>query len=136
MVSRVVLDASVTVAWLLDEEGRGSAHAALTRLATEVALVPRHWHLEVRSALLGAERRRRIRADEVDERLHALAELSVRTDTEPQVTTAFALARRHGLSIYDAVCLEPAQRSDAPLATLDQAMSRAAAATGLAPVEP
>ena len=130
-MSRFVLDASVTAAWLLDDEGGVRANAALARLETEVALVPQHWHLEVRSALLGAERRRRIRADEVDERL----ELLVRTDTEPRVATAFALARRHGLSIYDAVYLELAQRSDAPLATLDQAMSRAARATGLALIE-
>jgi predicted nucleic acid-binding protein len=134
-VSRFVLDASVTAAWLLDDEGGVRANAALARLETEVALVPQHWHLEVRSALLGAERRRRIRADEVDERLRTLGELSVRTDTEPRVATAFALARRHGLSIYDAVYLELAQRSDAPLATLDQAMSRAARATGLALIE-
>ena len=107
----------------------------LTRLETQVALVPQHWHVEVRSALLGAERRRRIGADEVDERLRALAELSVGTDTEPRVVTAFALARRHGLSVYDAVYLELAERSDAPLATLDQALSRAATATGLALIE-
>ena len=101
-MSRFVLDASVTAAWLLDDEGGVRANAALARLETEVALVP---------------------------------QLSVRTDTEPRVTTAFALARRHGLSIYDAVYLELAQRSDAPLATLDQAMSRAARATGLALIE-
>ena len=113
----------------------GRANAVLTRLETEAVLVPWHWHLEVRSALLGAERRRRIGADEVEERLRALAELSVGTDTEPRVVTAFALARRHGLSIYGAVYLELAERSDAPLATLDQALSRAATATGLALIE-
>ncbi len=134
-MSRFVLDASVTVAWLLDDEGGGRANAVLTRLETEAVLVPWHWHLDVRSALLGAERRRRIGADEVDERLRALAELSVGTDTEPRVVTAFALARRHGLSIYGAVYLELAERSDAPLATLDQALSRAATATGLALIE-
>ncbi len=134
-MSRFVLDASVTVAWLLDDEGGGRANAVLTRLETEAVLVPQHWHLEVRSALLGAERRRRIGADDVDERLRALAELSVGTDTEPRVVTAFALARRHGLSIYGAVYLELAERSDAPLATLDQALSRAATATGLALIE-
>ncbi len=132
MTSRFVLDASVTAAWLLDDEDAGRANAALARLETDVALVPQHWHLEVRSALLGAERRRRIRADEVDERLRTLGELLVRTDTEPRVAVAFALARSHGLSIYDAVYLELAQRSDAPLATLDHALSRAAGAAGIA----
>ena len=71
-------------------------------------------------------------ATEVDERLRTLGELPVWTDTEPGVATA---ARRHGLSIYDAVYLELARRSDAPLATLDQAVSRATRAPGLVLIE-
>ena len=135
-MSRFVLDASVAVAWLLDDEGEALADAALGQLETEVGLVPQFWHLEVRNALLGAERRRRIRAHEVDERLRTLAELPVRTDTEPRIGTAFVLARTHRLSMYDAMYLELAQRSDAPLATLDEALARAAGAAGLAVTEP
>jgi predicted nucleic acid-binding protein len=135
-VSRFVLDASVAAAWLLDDEDEVRADAALARLETEVALVPQFWHLEVRSALLGAERRGRIRVDEVDERLRRLGELPVRTDAEPHIVTAFALARTHRLSMYDAVYLELAQRSDAPLATLDKALTHAAGAAGLALTEP
>ena len=135
-MSRFVLDASVAVAWLLDDEEEARADAALGQLETEVGLVPQFWHLEVRNALLGAERRRRIRVHEVDERLRTLAELPVRTDTEPRIGTAFALARTHRLSMYDAMYLELAQRSDAPLATLDKALARAAGAAGLAVTEP
>ena len=135
-MSRFVLDASVAVAWLLDDEEEARADAALGQLETEVGLVPQFWHLEVRNALLGAERRRRIRVHEVDERLRTLAELPVRTDTEPLIGTAFALARTHRLSMYDAMYLELAQRSDAPLATLDKALARAAGAAGLAVTEP
>ena len=135
-MNRFVVDASVAAAWLLDDEEEVLADAALVRLETDVALVPQFWHLEVRSALLGAERRGRIGVDEVDERLRRLGELPVRTDTEPHIGTAFALARTHGLSMYDAVYLELAQRSDAPLATLDKALARAAGAAGLALTEP
>ena len=131
-----MLDASVAAAWLLDDEDEVRAAAALARLETEAALVPQFWYLEVRSALLGAARRGRIRADEVDERLCRLGELPVRTDTEPHIGIAFALARTHGLSMYDAVYLELAQRLDAPLATLDKALARAAGAAGLALTEP
>ena len=74
--------------------------------------------------------------DEADERLRRLGELPVRTDTEPHIGTAFALARTHRLSMYDAVYLELAQRSDAPLATLDKALARAAGAAGLALTSP
>ena len=135
-MSRFVLDASVAVAWLVDDEDEARADAALGQLETEVGLVPQFWHLEVRNALLGAERRRRIRVHEVDERLRTLAELPVRTDTEPRIGTAFALARTHRLSMYDAMYLELAQRSDAPLATLDKALARAAGAAGLVVTEP
>ncbi len=135
-MSRFVLDASVAVAWLLDDEEEARADAALGQLETEVGLVPQFWHLEVRNALLAAERRRRIRVHEVDERLRTLAGLPVRTDTEPRIGTAFALARTHRLSMYDAMYLELAQRSDAPLATLDKALARAAGAAGLVLTEP
>ena len=135
-MSRFVLDASVAVAWLLDDEDEVRAAAALARIETEVALVPQFWHLEVRNALLGAERRGRICVDEVNARMRGLTELPVRTDTESQIGTAFALARTHGLSMYDAVYLELAQRSDAPLATLDNALARAAGTAGLVLTEP
>ena len=133
-MSRFVLDASVAGAWLLDED-EPRANAILPRLEIDGALVPLLWHLEVRSTLLGAERRGRIRADETDERLRSLGTLDVRTDAQPDLESAFALARTHRLSIYDAVYLELAQRSDAPLATLDQVLSRAAGAAGLALIE-
>ena len=44
---------------------------------------------------------------------------------------ALTLAERHRLSFYDAVYLELAKRFGAPVATLDKALARAAAAEGL-----
>ena len=135
-MSRFVLDASVAVAWLLDDEEEARADATLGQLENEVGLVPQLWHLEVRNALLAAERGGQIRVHEVDERLRTLAGLPVRTDTEPRIRTAFVLARTHRLSMYDAMYLELAQRSDVPLATLDKALARAAGAAGLVLTEP
>ena len=130
-----VLDASVAVAWLLGDQDDPRAQAALDRLATEVALVPQVWHVEVRSALLQAERRRRLDSDEVDDCLRRVRELPVRTDAAPDVEAAFALARAHRLSLYDALYLELALRSDASLATLDHALSAAAVAEVLVLIE-
>ena len=131
----LVLDASVVVAWLLADEDEPTASVVFTRLEADVALVPDVWHVEVRSALLGAERRRRVRSGEVDDCLRRVRELAVRTDKEPDIDTAFALARTHRLSIYDALYLELALRADAPLATLDKALARAAGAVGVVLVE-
>ena len=135
-MSVLVLDASVAVAWLFDDEDEPRADAALKHIENDVALVPQLWHLEVRNALLGAERRGRISVDEIEERLRFLQELPVRTDTEPDLGTAFALARTRRLSFHDALYLELARRRDAALATLDAALARAAIAEGLPLIGP
>ena len=130
-----MLDASVAAAWLFDDEDEARADAALGRITSDGAVVPQFWHLEVRSALLAAERRKRISKDEVEERLRFLLELPVKTDAEPNLVAAFALARRRRLSFYDAVYLELALRCGGALATLDAALARAGVAEGLALVE-
>ncbi len=103
----------------------------MTRLAEWEALVPQHWHLEVRNALIVGERRGRIRPDEVDDRLIDLRILPVRTDSDPNFDAALSLARVHGLSFYDALYLELARRRSLPLATLDGALGAAAVNEGL-----
>ena len=130
-MSHFVLDASVAVAWLLSEKTASKAERALLRLEDEEALVPHLWHLELRNGLLVASRRGRLTADDLTERLNALRGLPIRTDTEPDLTIAFALAEKHGLSFYDAVYLELAIRHSAPMATLDRTLARAAEAEGL-----
>ena len=130
-MSHFVLDASVAVAWLLSEKTASKAERALLRLEDDEALVPHLWHLELRNGLLVASRRGRLTADELTERLNALRGLPIRTDTEPDLTLAFVLAEKHGLSFYDAVYLELAIRHSAPMATLDRTLARAADAEGL-----
>ena len=130
-MSFFVLDASVTVAWLFGEETASRAELALKRLEEDEALVPHLWHLELRNCLLAATRRERLTTHGPTERLNALRDLPIRTDMEPDLTIAFALAERHGLSFYDTIYLELAKRHAAPIATLDKALARAAAAEGL-----
>jgi len=134
-LSGFVLDASVAVAWLFDDESDPQAEIVLTRLKNEQALVPQHWMLEVRNSLLMGERRGRIRASEVDERLDSLIALPLRSDSEPDLDVAFALARAHRLSIYDAIYLELAKRTGLALATLDDRLKQAALSEGLALVK-
>ena len=130
-MSHFVLDASIAVAWLLGENTASMAEMALARLENDAALVPHLWHLEVRNCLLVARRRGRLTAEGPRERLNALRDLPVRTDTDPDLTLALVLAEKHGLSFYDAVYLELARRHAVPIATLDRALARAADAEGL-----
>ena len=58
-MSRLVIDASVVVAWLFDDEHEPRADRVLERLEEDGALVPQLWHLETRNSLLTAERRGR-----------------------------------------------------------------------------
>ncbi|MDE0679874.1 MAG: type II toxin-antitoxin system VapC family toxin [Gammaproteobacteria bacterium] len=130
-MSNLVLDASVSLAWLLDDETAPQADAASQLLATHNAYVPRIWHLEMRNALLVAERRGRLSRRMSEQRLEALAELPIRTDPDPNFRAAMDLARKHGITFYDALYLELALRITALLATLDKALARAAADEGL-----
>ena len=130
-MSGLVVHASVVVAWLFDDEAEPRADRALERVEEDGALVPQMWHLEMRNSLLSAERRGRLSSGEGKERLDALRGLPIRTDEEPDLQSAFNLARAHGLSFYDALYLELAKREGAELATLDGALGRAAVAEGV-----
>lgn len=130
-MSVLVLDASVAVAWLLGEQDSSTVEPVLLRLESDEALVPQLWHLEVRNSLLVASRRGRLSPDAPTERLDALRDLPIRTDSGCDLSLAFALAQKHNLSFYDAVYLELAKRNRAPIATLDKALARAAGIEGL-----
>lgn len=125
-MSVFVLDASVSTSWLLDDELDPVAENAFERVSEDGVLVPQLWHFEVRNALISAERRRRIDAKGLDDRIRAIVELPVGTDTAPDLDVALALARAHELSFYDAIYLELALRSESPLATLDGGLAQAA----------
>ena len=126
-----VLDASVVSAWLLNEEARTQAQPALAHMHSGKALVPQLWHLETRNCLLVAVRRGRIARDRLAERLDILRDIPLRTDSSLDYESAFRLAEKHELSAYDAVYLELAKRHAVPIATLDKALSQAAAREGL-----
>ncbi len=130
-MSGLVVDASIVMAWLFDDEEDSRADEVLELLVEDGALVPHLWHLETRNALLVAERSGRLSTEGVNERLDALMDLPIQTDREPNLQSAFDLARTHELSFYDALYLELAKREGADLATLDRSLNRAAVAEGM-----
>ena len=125
-MSEIVVDASIAAAWLFDDEFDQRTAAMLSNVSGGVGIVPRHWHLEMRNALLMGERRGRIEPEHIAARLDGLNRIHLRTDPEPDLDAAFSLARARGLTIYDAVYLELALRRRAALATLDGRLRRAA----------
>ena len=127
----IVLDASVVAAFLLPDENSEWADRVVIRATENGGLVPLIFPAEIRNILLVAERRGRIEEKGLDKDLADFGTLSIYEDTEPNWGDTLALARRHRLTIYDALYLELAARRDASLATLDRALRNAARDEGL-----
>lgn len=134
-MSSFVLDCSVAVAWLLEDERVPAADALLERLEGDgEAVVPGLWRPELGNVLAGAERRGRIAATGIARCLGLLARLPIVTDPgtdERALREILELARREYLTTYDAAYLELAMRRGLPLATLDRPLGRAARRAGV-----
>ncbi len=134
-MSDLVLDASSTLQWFLeDEAGREYGLGILASLSGKRAAVPTLWFYEVGNGLLMAHRRKRITLDQIDGFLTRLKALPI--DPAQQVPSEIlelpAFAQKHGLTNYDAAYLALAMRLNLPLATTDADLRRAAAAAGVA----
>lgn len=135
---RLVLDASVTLCWLLSDGSaadRRYAQAVLEAMkaADTAAEVPVTWGLEVANVLAKAESKDIITEAQSEAFLEMLGGIRIRADalTFPRsLADVLHLARRYRLSSYDASYLELALRHGLPLATLDTALARAANKAG------
>ena len=133
-MSVFVLDCSVAVAWLFDDEASPETDALLDRLRDDGALVPGLWRLELGNVLAHAERRNRIAAPQIAAYFDLLDRLPIVTDAETEsraLREILTLARTANLTTYDAAYLELAMRRNAELATRDKALIRAARGVGV-----
>ncbi len=123
-MSRLVIDASVALSWLLPDEANDASLAVRSKLLTAEAIwVAAHWRLEVCNSLWMAERRKRLDATGVAQAVSLIAQLPVVVDPETDEhagAETLGLSRQHGLSVYDAAYLELALRRAAALASLDE----------------
>jgi len=130
----LVLDSSVTLAWIYRDETTAAAVEVFTKVISDGAWVSSLWRLEVANVLEMGVRRGRHTAEFRDITLTDLALLPIATDgeTERQAWgTTLQLASRNRLTVYDATYLELAKRRALPLATLDEDLRTAAAAEGV-----
>lgn len=122
----VCLDASATLSWLFDDERDALATAMANAVLECGAIAPSHWRLDVRNALLSAERRRRLKAAEVDAMLRDLGALPIEIVAKWSGNEGeLAYARAHRLSLYDAAYLDLAVRRNVPLMTRDESLGAA-----------
>lgn len=126
-----VLDSSVTVAWVLGDESSARADATLQEVTEVGGVAPALWWVEVRNALVIAERKGRLTQEDTAAAVQAIDALSVHLDQAPDSDSLLRLARTHGLTAYDAMYLELSIRQQRPLATLDRRLTVAAQAEGI-----
>lgn len=130
----LIIDSSVAIAWCFPDEQDDYSQSVLDALATERAVVPDLWHLEVANTLLVGERRKRSTQANSVTWLGFLSSLPIAVDEETKLH-AFGntanLAREHNLSAYDAAYLELAIRRGLPLATLDEKLKTVAQTVGV-----
>lgn len=124
----IVVDASAVLAQAFDDEIASYAEAVLGAISTGEGVVPTIFWYEVRNALLMGERRKRLTPARTQVFLAGLAQLPWVVDESPGDSGVLALARKHALSVYDAAYLELAQRRHLTLASLDEALVKAAKA--------
>ncbi len=128
----LVIDASVTIAWMVEEASPLALRALELIQSGTIAVVPDLWYYEVCNGLMTAERTGRATAQVVTTLvadLERLAEFLEASPTSPSLLVA--AARQSGLTAYDAAYWELAHRRRLPLATLDGQMRAAAQKAGI-----
>jgi predicted nucleic acid-binding protein len=124
----IIVDASIALAWCLGDEGDDLAERVLDSVAAEGAAAPSHWVVEVANGLLSAERRGRLDPDATERARRLLNDLDVEivpVELSTATGSVLDLARRHGLTAYDAAYLGLAWFRAVPLATLDDDLAKA-----------
>jgi predicted nucleic acid-binding protein len=135
VILRLVVDASIAVAWIHPAQATPATSDLLDAVAEGAEfVVPSLWSLEVANALLVLCRRRKLSEQDRAEGLKWLQRLPTQRDDEA-AGLAFGrlseLASEQGLSVYDAVYLEVAQRRGLPFACKDGPLRVAAERIGI-----
>jgi predicted nucleic acid-binding protein len=123
----LVIDSSLVAAWCFPDERTDYTNAVLHAISAPLeATAPRLWAYEVRNSVLMGLRRKRITHADALEFLESLKGLPIRLADPVSYDGVFSLADRHGLTVYDAAYLDLAIREGLPLASLDNALCKAA----------
>ena len=129
----LVVDCSVTMAWVFEAERDRYSIDALDVVAVSSVSVPAIWPLEVANVLRTARTGLRVSDDQITKALEMLRSLEFEVATsELGPAEWYEFANRHDLTSYDAAYLELALRRGARLVTRDQRMRRAAERAGAA----
>lgn len=136
MAPGLILDASATLAWLIERKDPAEAqlaHEILVFLRSCEAVVPALWFPEVTNGLLVAERRGGVDAAKSALFMAVIDEVKVSEDpVRPSAVqgAVLTLARTYGLTGYDSTYLELVLRTGWKLATFDRQLAEAVRKAG------
>lgn len=127
-----VLDSSVALGWMFEDERDGYSEAALKCVTEGTALVPWLWHSEIGNILSRAVKLKRITLARAAQSLDLASHLRIETVSLNE-HAGFWMSRAldFDLTAYDAQYLELALRRQVPLATKDNRLAAAARAHGV-----
>lgn len=129
-----VLDASIVVAAFSPDEGDARAIDVLAPLLGGGSHAPDLWAIEIANVLMMKTRRNLLNAAQADAVWRSIRGIPLelhRASIDEVEESVRPLARRHGLSGYDACYLNLARKLGFPLGTLDGKLRIAAAAEGI-----
>lgn len=132
MSDGVIVDASVTLAWIFGEDDPPKGEAEILEKTPLVA--PALWKIEVVNAVLVKERRKQLTEAQGSRFLNALESLDidiVASAPRQGLEELALLARAHQLTAYDAVYLDLAIMTGLPLYTYDRNLQKAAKRVGV-----
>ncbi len=140
MSQSFVLDNSVAMRWCFEDTTNAYAEAILEQLEKgDAAFVPVLWRYEVVAVLAKAQKHKSLTADQAADFLESLTSFSLPVDytgVEKILQDVHGIAVQYGLTGYDAAYLELALRKNLPLATLDEALQKAALQAGVELFDP
>jgi predicted nucleic acid-binding protein len=125
----MVVDASVMIAWMINEPDFTLSDDIYHLLASNTINVPAHWPVEIANALNVNMRRGRIPTDELEALDQRLRLLNITIGSSPTVEDIMGMtkfASEHRLTVYDAAYVMLAQDLELALVTLDAEMREVA----------
>jgi predicted nucleic acid-binding protein len=121
-VKEVVVDASVAVKWVVEEQHSAQANLLLQ---CEARHAPDHWQAEAVNALWSKVFKGELVATDAEERMAVLLRAPVRVAAiSGLLPRAFAIAVARSVTIYDSLYIALAERLEIPFITADEALIR------------
>lgn len=130
-MTRLVVDASAALAWLLPDQANARTRGFVSELDSHDLYAPAIFEWEVLN-VLSHRRRRRLSEAGYRQALDDLAAFEIEVEPAVEPGDLLELAHAHRLSLFDSAYLEAALEQDAAVVSRDRALIAACAVARIA----